>query len=361
MKRAVCAGLLGAWLSSWMGGLPAAADEKKLSPVLNVYNWEDYLGPPEIVTEFEQRFGVKVNLQTFDDEDVMVSGVQSHPDQYDLIITSGRLIAELVEMRLLAALNLANIPNIANIGHTFRNPDYDPGNRFSVPYLWGTTALAVNHAHVPKDERSWAVLWNPAYKGKIAMLPSPPETVAAALKLLGYSLNSTDPKELKLAKQKLLEQRPLLAGYVETIQTRDKLISGELWAAQVYVGEGLVAANKNPDVEYLIPSEGATIWVDNLAIPRDAPHKYTAETFINYILEPQVSARIANYHRYADPNLSATPYVLPELLQNPALYLPDVVLRTCEVLQPLGTSEAGQRRQQLINQIWAELQRAPAQ
>ena len=335
----------------------APAPETDAEKVLNIYNWEDYLDEGT-VKQFESRYGITVNLETFDDEDAMVSGVQSDPEAHDIIITSGRLVGELIQMRLLSKLDLALLPNLSNIEQRFRNPSYDPGNQYSVPYTWGTTAMAVNRKHVTEESDSWEILWNPAYSGKIAMLPTGTEVVGAALKLKGHSLNSTDPKELEEARQKLLVQRPLLAGYLDTIEIRDKLVSGDLWAAQVYVGEGVVAAAKNPDVEYVIPKEGATLWVDNVLIPRDAKHKKNAHLFMNFILEPEISAGITNHYHYANPNAAARAFALPELIEDPSVYPPDDVLRNCEVLLPSSGTDADQNRQQVVNQVWAELQRS---
>ncbi len=335
----------------------AQAADMDAEKILNIYNWQDYLGP-DTIQKFEERYGIKVNVETFDDEDVMVSGVQSNPAQYDVIISSGRIIAELIEMRLLAKLDLSRVPNLVNIDPRFRDPSYDPQNKYSVPYMWGTTAFAVNRAYIKEEPNTWAILWNPAYAGKISMLPSGPEVIGAALKLLGYSLNSANVQELQQARVKLLEQRPLLAGFIETIDVRDKLIANELWAAQVYVGEALVAAKENPNIQYVIPKEGATIWIDNMAIPRDALHKKNAELFINFVLEPRISAAISNELWYANPNAAARAQALPEILQNPFLYPSEEVLSACEVLLPTASSDEGQRRQRLINEIWAQLQRA---
>jgi spermidine/putrescine transport system substrate-binding protein len=260
-------------------------------------------------------------------------------------------------MRLLSRLDLEEVPNLVNIEERFRNPSYDPRNQYSVPYMWGTTAMAVNRAYIKEEADSWAVLWNPAYAGKISMLPSGPEVVGAALKLLGYSLNTSDAQQLEQAKAKLLLQRPLLAGYVDTIDVRDKLIANELWAAQVYVGEAMVAAKSNPDVRYVIPKEGATLWVDNLAIPRDAKHKKNAHLFINYILEAETSAAISNHLWYANPNAQARALALPDIQSSASLYPSDEALSKCEVLLPAQAGIEGQRRQEMLNAIWSALNR----
>lgn len=331
------------------------AGEKKLSKVLNVYNWEDYFSETTL-EDFSKKFGVKVNLETFEDEEELVSNLQSHPDKYDIIITSGDSIRELAEMRLLAEIDLSNISNLKNIERKFLNPNYDPGHRHSVPYLWGTTGIAVNRTFIKDEIDSWSILWNPKYKGKMCMLNNPEEAIGAALKYLGYSLNTNDPSELESARKKLLEQSPLVTGYLDPITIRDRLISNELWAAQIYSGEGMFAVDRNESLEYVIPKEGASIWVDCIAISRDAKHKYTAEVFINHILDPKVSAKIANYLWYANCNKAARPYTEKKILNSPSLYPSDETLKKCEFFQPTGTAGEEKRSRQIFNKIWSELQ-----
>jgi len=331
-----------------------AASEKKLSKVLNVYNWEGYFGETTL-SDFEKKFGVKVNLETFEDEEELVAAMRSHPDKYDVVITSDDNIRECMKMRSLAEIDLKNIPNLKNIDAKFRNPPYDPGHRYSVPYLWGTTGMVVNRALIKDGGDSWSILWNPKYEGKIAMLNSPDEVMAAALKYLGYPLNTRDPSKLEEARQKLFEQTPLITGYLDCITIRDKLISNELWAAHIYSGEGMFAADNNEDLEYIIPREGASMWIDCLTIPRDAKHKYTAEVFINYILDPKVSAKIANYLWYANCNLAARDYTDEEILKSPSLYPPKEILNKCTFYRAVGSAEQERHFNQVLYKTWSEL------
>ncbi len=326
---------------------------KKLSPVLNVYNWEDYLAP-DTIQNFENRFGVKINLETFKDEEELVSALQSNPADFDVIIVSDAL-KDLIEERLLAPINFKNIPNFKNIDPKFINLYYDPGNRYSVPYLWGTTGIAYNTKYVQEKVDSWSVLWNPEYKGKISMLDTPYEVIFVALKYLGYSLNTFNLSYFEEAGKKIIEQKPLLSGYEDIESIKNDLIAEKIWIAHIYSGEAMYAANENDSIRYVIPKEGASIWIDNLCIPRDARHKYTAEVFINYILEPKVSADIANYLRYANCNLAAKPYTSKEILNNPDLYPPQETLKRCEFYEKIGDPKDVTRREQMINKIWSEV------
>jgi spermidine/putrescine transport system substrate-binding protein len=271
-------------------------------------------------------------LETFDSEEELIATLESYPDKYDIIISSGNITRGFIKKRLLSKIDKKNIPQLSSLDSKFMNPDYDPENKYSIPYLWGTTGLLVNRKFI-KDENSWDILWNPKYQGKVAMLQGLDEMFGAVLKSLKYSCNTLNMSELRQAKEKMLMQKDVLAGYFDTITLRDKMINEELWATQIYSGEGLFAMHRNKDLEYFIPKEGAVIWVDSLMIPRDAPHKYTAEVFINYILEPKVSADIANYLWYANCNLAAQPLTKKEVLESPALYPPEEVLKQCEFLE----------------------------
>jgi len=280
----------------------------------------------------------------------MVTAVQSNPGKWDVTVASDGVVRDMIGMKLLAPLDLENIPNLKNVGEDYLNPVYDPGNAYSVPYMWGTTGIAVNRKYVKETEDSWSILWNPKYKGKIAMLDNAYEVIGAALKYLGYPGNSTNLEELEEARKLLLEQKPILRGYEDCVTTRDDQIEEKLWAVHQYSGEGAFVADENEDVEYIIPKEGGFLWVDNLMIPKDSPHKYTAEVFINFILRPQVSAKIANYLWYANTNEAAAEFTDQEILDAPSIYPSEEVLARCELFVDLGPTEAK------YNEIWAELQ-----
>ena len=187
------------------------------------------------------------------------------------------------------------------------------------------------------------------------MLNNPDEVMGIAFKTLGYSINDSDPEHFEQARQKLLAQKPLLIGYIDPITLKKKLIDNEIWAASLYSEEGMSAADKNEDLVYILPEEGAARWIDCLAISRDSPHAYTAEVFINYILDPKVSAAIANYLWYANCNSAARRYTDQELFESPSLYPEKDVLDRCEFFMPMGTSEELQKSQQMHNRLWAEL------
>ncbi|MFH0790768.1 MAG: spermidine/putrescine ABC transporter substrate-binding protein [Candidatus Omnitrophota bacterium] len=328
---------------------------EKLAPVLNIYNWEDYIAPTAI-EGFEKKFGVKVNLETFKDEEEMISSIQSNPGKYDVVITANNVVRTMIESRLLEPIDLGNISNFKNIDSRFVNLDYDPGNKYSVPYIWGTTGIAYNTKYVKEDVDSWGIFWDSKYKGKMSLLVNPYDVFSLGLKYMGYSLNSTDLSQLEAVGKKLMEEKPFLCGYEDAVTIRDKLISGELWIGHIYSGDAISACDKNSDIKYVIPKEGVLLWVDNLCVPHNARHKRTAEVFINYILEPKVSADIANYLVYANCNKAARDYTLKEILDNPTVYPSDEMLKDCEFYKDTDNPEALAQREKAINKIWSELQ-----
>ncbi len=323
--------------------------EKQLSNELNIYNWDDYFGETTL-EDFEKDFGVKINFFSFEDEDLMNSALESNPSAYDVVISSGSYIAELIKTKSLAKIDKSNIPNLKNIDTDFLDKYYDPGNVYSIPYLWGTTGIAYNTSAVSYEVTSWDALWDLNYSGNISMLNNKEEIIAAACKKLGYSINTENSYELTEVENILIEQKPLLTGYEDTLTIQEKLISGEIALAHIYSGDGLVAADSNENITYIIPEEGAPIWIDNMFIPVDSPHKYTAEVFINYILDPEVSGNITNYLWYANPNTAADDYIDPEILEDPSVYPSQAILDKCEFYDEktaLTNSE--------YNRIWSQL------
>ncbi len=331
--------------------LPIGCGGGKSTPVaeLNVYNWEDYFAP-NTLADFEKEFGIEVNLQTFSDEEEMKAAVQSDPGKYDVIFADESTIELMSDLRLLAPLDHAKIPNLTNIDPQFLNLPADPGNQFSVPYDWGTSGIAYNSRYVSGNIDSWGVLWDPRYEGHIGMLNNIYSVIGLTLKYLGYSLNSTDPAQLEEARLKLLEQKPLIAGYLDTVSIQRGLASGEIWVAMEYNGDSLLAAQVNPDIRFVVPKEGADFYIDSIGVPRDSPHKDNAELFINYLLRPDVQAGNNNYLNYASPNRNAIDAGLIDAsdLGNPAIYPPRQGL---ELYQKPGAADP------LYQRIWAELQR----
>jgi spermidine/putrescine-binding protein len=258
----------------------------------------------------------------------------------------------MIELGLLSELNYDNIPNFKNISDTFKDPPYDPGNKYSVPYQWGTTGIGYDTNVFEEAPDSWAYLFDPAlasqYAGKMSMLNDSRESIGAALKYLGYSLNTTDEAQLEEAKQLLIQQKPWVATY-DSEAYEELVAAGETVIGQGYSGNFFMAAVEAEQVGYVIPKEGATIWTDNMAIPKTAPSQYTAEVFINYLLRPEVGAKITNYTWYASPNKAAEESINPEILGDPAIYPPAEVMAKLEFIRDVGEATA------VYDRIWTEV------
>lgn len=324
---------------------------QELAKELHVYNWSEYIDP-QIYADFEKEFGVKVIEDTFASNEDLLAKIQAGAAGYDLIVPSDYMVAIMIELDLLAPLNYDNIPNFQNINPKFKDPPYDRGNKYSVPYQWGTTGIGYDTTVVTEPPDSWGYLFDPQlaapYAGRMSMLNDSRETIGAALKYLGYSLNSTDEKQLEEAKQLLIRQKQWVSTY-DSEGFEDLLAAGETILAHGWSGDFFQAAVEAEQIGYVIPKEGATIWTDNLCIPKTAPSRYTAEVFINYLLRPDVAAKVTNFTWYASPNQAADKFINPEILEDPAIYPPSEVMDKLEFIRDVGEATA------LYDRIWTEI------
>ncbi|MGD8465464.1 MAG: spermidine/putrescine ABC transporter substrate-binding protein [Anaerolineae bacterium] len=330
---------------------PTTGGEQELADELHVYNWSEYIDP-EIYEEFENEFGVKVVEDTFSSNEDLLAKLQAGASGYDVIVPSDYMVAIMIELDLLAELNYDNIPNFSNISDTFKDPPYDPGNTYSVPYQWGTTGIGYNADEFDEPPGSWAYLFDPEmaapYAGRMSMLNDPRETIGAALKYLGYSVNSTDEAQLEEAKQLLIQQKEWVSTY-DSDGFEDLLAAGETLLGHGWSGDFFAAAEEAEQVWYIIPDEGGVIWTDNLAVPKTAPSQYTAEVFINYLLRPEVGAKITNYTWYGSPNQASEEFIDAEILEEPAIYPPPEVMDKLEFLRDVGEATT------LYDRIWTEI------
>jgi spermidine/putrescine-binding protein len=327
------------------------SSKQELAKELHIYNWSEYIDP-QIYADFETEFGVKVIEDTFASNEDLLAKLQAGATGYDVIVPTDYMVTIMINLNLLSPLNYDNIPNFKNIGDKFKNPPYDPDNKYSVAYQWGTTGIGYDTNIFAEPPDSWAYFLDPAlasqYAGQISMLNDGRESMGAALKYLGYSLNSTDPQQLEQAKQLLLQQKPWIKAY-DSEAFEDLLATGETVLAHGYSGDFFMAAVEAEQIGYAIPKEGATIWTDNLCIPKTANSQYTAEVFINYLLRPEVSAKISNYTWYASPNDAAKQFISTEILEDPAIYPPQEVMDKLEFIRDVGESTT------LYDRIWTEI------
>ncbi len=318
---------------------------------LHIFIWANYIDP-EVYQLFEREFGVQVIEENFDSNETLRHKLQAGVTGYDIIVPSDYTVEILIRQGLLAELDLSKIPNFGNISPRFRNLYYDPQNRYSIPYLWGTTGIGYNAQKIETAPTSWAEIFEPGrlerYKNRVSMLDDPRETIGAALIYLGYSVNSTDPKALEAAKALLLAQKPYLARY-DSETYDDFLLTGDLVMAHGWSGEFARARTENPSLRYVIPQEGGVIWADNLAIPKGAKNRDLAHLFIDFLLRPEISARIVNFLRYPSANEAARRYLSPEILTDPAIYPPEEILEKLEWIKDVGEALA------LYERVWDEV------
>ncbi len=324
---------------------------KKVSDRLNILFWEEYLSDSAI-TGFEKQYGVHVNIEYFDDEDVLLSTIMSYSGKYDICVASGMYIAKMSAMKLLAEIDLDNLPDLKNINPKFIDPAYDRGNKYSIPYMWGTTGLVINKKYVKEDNPDWNVLFNPDYAGHIAMINDQWECFAVPLKCLGSSLNTDDFSTLEKASAILIQQKELGVQYLGELEITEQILSGELWAALTYSGIITGETYSMDEIDFLLPEQGYSIWVDNLCIPVDSPHKHTAELFINYILDAKVSAEIANTYYLANANKAAAEYTLHDIITDERVYPSDEVLDKGE---SFSYDQSCIDVQKLFNRTWQML------
>jgi spermidine/putrescine transport system permease protein len=303
---------------------------------LNVFIWSNYL-PETVVAEFERRFDARVNIELYDSNEALLAKLQSGGARFDVVVPSDYMVTILKEQDLLQRLNLDLIMNFSNLDPQFVNLPFDPLNEFSVPYMWGTTGIGYRKDKISEPIEGWEVLWDTRYKDRIAMLDDVRETLGAALKLMGKSLNSRSEPEIEQAAVLLAEQKPLVKAY-DSGGFDQLLLSGDAWIVQGYSGQIAKAMAENSLIGYVIPKQGCTRFVDNLCIPKNAPNSSLAHEFINFVQETAIAAEIANGTGYSTANISARPLIRPELATNEAAYPPREALERCEFITDVGTA-----------------------
>jgi spermidine/putrescine transport system permease protein len=315
--------------------------------VLNLFIWSNYIAP-ETIAKFESRHGVKVQVDLYDSNEALLAKLQAGNAGYDVICPSDYSVQVLIAQNLMRPLDHSALPNLRNIDPGFLDRGYDPGNRHSVPYFWGTTGIAYDRSKVAAPVDSWAALWDPRYAGRVLMLDDAREAFGAALKLRGHSLNTTDPRRLEAARDDLLRQKPLVRAYNST-NFEDVLLSGDVWLAQGWNGQFAKAMDENPNLVYVIPREGSTLFIDNLAIPAEARNPELAHAFIDFTMEPEVAAEICRTMKYSSPNRAAWPLLPEAVRRHTAVFPPDDALKRLELIRDLGDATV------LYDRLWTEV------
>ncbi|MBZ5516832.1 MAG: extracellular solute-binding protein, partial [Acidobacteriia bacterium] len=304
-------------------------------PQLNLYMWSTYVSP-RVVRGFEREFHCKVNYDLYDSNEALLAKLQGGNVDYDLVVPTDYMLEILIQQHLLAPLDKSRLPNAwANVDPRFSHLACDPHNDYAVPYAWGTTGLAYRSDLVKENVASWEAMFDRRYAGHILLLDDAREVFAMALKKLGYSLNSTNPQEIRRARDLLLDEKPLVKGYNSSNFEQD-LVAGDAWIAQAYNGNLTFALRDEPRIRYVIPKEGCTISVDLIAIPRNAPHTDLAHEFINYFHRPEVAGAFINDSGFNSPNRDAARAVEAWILVQPAIFPDPASLAQCEFMHDLG-------------------------
>ena len=317
-----------------------------------VYNWGEYIDP-DTIEMFEEETGIEVVYDEYETNEIMYPKVESGAASYDVVCPSDYMISKMIANDLLAEINFDNIPNAkANIAAQYyeQSKGFDPDNKYSIPYCWGTVGILYNKTMVEEPITSWAQLWDEKYADNILMQDSVRDAFMVAEKLNGFSMNTVDPDELEIAKNSLIEQKPLVQAYVVD-QVRDKMIGGEAAIGVIYSGEAIYTQRENPDLEYVIPAEGTNVWIDSWVILKDAPNKENAEKFIDFMCRPDIALMNFDYITYSTPNQAAQELIEDEEIRNSAIAFPD--LSQYDNLETF--SYLGEEGDALYNELWKEV------
>lgn len=325
MKKVICVVLSVLLAVSCLAGLSGCGSSKKTT--LYVYNWGQYIsegddGSLDVIAAFEEAYpNIRVQYSTYDSNEIMYSKLSNGGITVDVIIPSDYMIGRMVQEGMLEELNFSNIPNYQYIDDSFKNTSYDPENKYSVPYTWGTVGIIYNTKYVDEaDVTGWELLWNEKYAGKILMFDNSRDAFGIAEYLLGYDVNTTDEAELQACSAKLAEQKPVVQQYVMD-QIFDAMENEEAWIAPYYAGDYLTMVEGNPDLAFYRPTaQGYNMFIDAMCIPTCCQEKEAAEAFINFLCSPEVSSANMEFLGYSVPSTAAKELMDPEVAGSKVAY-----------------------------------------
>lgn len=323
--------------------------QEEVSKEINFFNYGENIDE-KTLEEFEKEYGIKVNMDTFDDMEAMYQKVKSGGVKYDVVLVSDALMPRMIKEGLIQELNKENIPNISQMDENYMDLDMDKGNKYSVPYMFGTVGIIYNKDVVDEEVDSWDILWNEKYKNKIFMFDTYRDTLGVALKKLGYSLNSTNEKEIEEAKNLLLEQREKINPIYGVDNGTTMIPAGESDINMIWSGEGLNLQAENPNLVYIVPKEGANFWIDSLCIPTNAQNVDGAEKFINFVSDKESALRIADEIGYTTPNKEAQLMQPEEIRNNKNAYMPKELIEICEIYEDLSPDV-----KKIYDEAWVEI------
>lgn len=337
--------LLGLCLAALCAGCQPAR------PVLRLYNWADYI-KPDLLSRFEEETGCRIVVDTFDSNEAMLAKLKQHRTRYDLVFPSDYFLSTMKEQGMLQPIQRRRVPNLKHLDPDHLKMLTDPACSDSVPYMVSSTGLAYRQSRLADAKPSWSMLDRPEIKGQVSLLDDPRETVGAALKMLGYSLNTTREAELAAARDVILRWKKNGARF-DNEGYRSGLTTGGLAMAHGYSGDLLQAAAENEDIVYVEPAEGVAMAYDLIVIPRNARQVELAHRFINFLHDPEVAAENTAYILYLCPNKASYDLLGPDVKANPAVFPPPGIRARSEVIRNLGPDNA------TYDRLWDQIKAAP--
>jgi spermidine/putrescine transport system substrate-binding protein len=341
--REVASVLTLAVLLSAGGGCGKPDVQVEAAKEIVLLNWEEYFDL-SVLDDFERETGIKVRLEEYGQAAELIARVQSEPATYDVVITDDNTMEFLIKAKILEELDISRLPNFQHIDPELKDLFFDRGNRYTLPYLYGTTGLAVNTKFTARPVTSWRALLDPAFKGRIALFDDPRDVMTAILSCLDLPLNSTDPESLKQAEEVARGLRDNGVVLDDYVPLEKRLIEGDIWITMAYSGDLLKAARECPEIAYVIPQEGSNKWTDNYAISRHSRNVVEAHVFLDFVMRPEIAARISNSQFYASPNKDATPLIEEAILTNPIIYPSKDLLARCEYMRDVGEANSSYMR-----------------
>ena len=303
---------------------------------LNILNWGEYIDP-ELIELFEQETGVKINYIELTSNEEMLIKLRSSDSPYDLCFPSDYIIEQMIREDMLQPLDYSKIPNAKNIDPKMIEITnvFDPGNKYSLPYMWGTVGILYNTDMVTEPVNSWGILWDEKYAGQVWMYDSVRDSLGITLKYLGYEMNTRSVEEVAAARDKLIEQAPIRKGW-GTDDLRSTMENGKAAMCVIYSGDAFCSIDACENLAYAVPDEGSNVWFDNVIIPKTAKNLEAAHAFINFLNDGNIAARNTEYIFYSTPNKAAMDRLDEYFTENETYNPPQEVLDRCEVFHDLG-------------------------
>ncbi|HRJ52573.1 MAG TPA: extracellular solute-binding protein [Candidatus Thiothrix moscowensis] len=329
--------------------LVAAATSLYAEEKVVVYNWAEYISEDSLAA-FTQETGIKVEYSTYDNNETMYSKLKLQQGKgYDIVVPSTYLVSKMRAEGLLQEIDHKKLTNLPNLSISLMNKDYDPGNKYSIPYLWGSTGIAVNSKEIdPATIKGWADLWDSKWQGKLLLIDDLREVFHMALKKNGYSTNTTNPDELKTAYEDLQKLMPNVRVF-NADSPRQPYLSGDVNLGMIWSGELIMAQQENPDIQYIFPQEGAGFWVDSFSIPAGAENVENAHKFIDYMLRADVGKKVVEELGYSTPNGEVRNLLDGKYLNNKVIFPPAEAVDKGEFQKDVGEA------MKLYNEYWEKL------